>query len=281
MNNHNRLLALFAHPDDEAFTCGGVLARYAAAGARVALVCATRGEVGEISDPALATPETLGQVREAELRCACQQLGITDLTFLGYRDSGMADTPANHDPRAYANMPAETVVPQLVHLIRRLRPHGVITFDPNGGYGHPDHIAIHRHTVEAFHAAADPGRYPEHGRPWQAERLFYVVLARSFFLKMREYLAALGVDTSRFDARLEQGLGWPDDQVHITCDVSELVEVKWRAFQCHRTQINPESPFQRIPEAEFKHLIHQERFVLAWPEPPPGLQLTDLFADLG
>src|ERR671932_2725290 len=123
------LLALFAHPDDEAFGSGGTLARYAAEGVAVALVCATRGEVGEIADPALATPETLGDVREAELRCAARALGVGELLFLGYRDSGMAGTPTNEDPRALARAPAEEVVARLVGIIRRLRPQVLVTFD--------------------------------------------------------------------------------------------------------------------------------------------------------
>ena len=114
------LLAVFAHPDDEAFGTGGTLARYAGEGVRVALVCATRGEVGGIADPSLATRETLGQVRETELRCAAQALGISDVIFLGYRDSGMAGTPENEDPRAFVNIAAEEVVAQLMGIIRRL-----------------------------------------------------------------------------------------------------------------------------------------------------------------
>ncbi|MER3515271.1 MAG: GlcNAc-PI de-N-acetylase, partial [Chloroflexota bacterium] len=153
------LLSVFAHPDDESFGVGGTLAYYAAQGHRVALG-ATRGDVGEIADPALATPQTLGDVRTAELNCAAQVLGVSKIILLGYRDSGMAGTPENQDPRAFMNAPAEEVVERLVGIIRRLRPQVVITFDPYGGYGHPDHIAIHRHTVAAFHAAGDPARYP-------------------------------------------------------------------------------------------------------------------------
>ncbi len=124
-----RLLATFAHPDDEGFGTGGTLAHYAAAGGQAGLVCATRGEVGEISDPDLATPETLPEVREAELRCAGQKLGLSELTFLGYRDSGMAGTPENEDLRAFANAPAAEVVARLVGLIRRWRPQVIVTFD--------------------------------------------------------------------------------------------------------------------------------------------------------
>jgi LmbE family N-acetylglucosaminyl deacetylase len=175
------LLALYAHPDDEAFGMGGTLAHYAADGADVTLVCATRGEVGEIAEGVDATPETLGQVREAELRCAADTVGVRQLIFLDYRDSGMAGTPENADPRAFVNAPAEEVVPRLVGIIRRVRPQVVVTFEPNGGYGHPDHITIHCHTVTAFHAAADANLYPNQGPAWQAERLFYSAIPRSFF----------------------------------------------------------------------------------------------------
>jgi len=281
MNNSKRtLLALFAHPDDEAFGTGGTLARYAAAGADVTLVCATRGEVGEIAEGTDATPETLGQVREAELRCAAETVGVRELIFLDYRDSGMAGTPENADPRAFVNMPAEEVVPRLVGIIRRTKPQAVVTFEPNGGYGHPDHIAIHRHAVAAFRAAADSSLYADQGLAWQAARLYYTAIPRSFFLRMRDELAALGQDTSDF-ARFEDGAaGWPDDKVNVTMDVSDTVEAKWSALQCHRTQFGPGNLFRRLPEPLVKRMMSQEYFALAWPEPQPGLRLSDLFAGL-
>ena len=137
------------------------------------------------------------------MRCAAETMGISELIFLGYRDSGMVDTAENAD-RAYINAPAEEVIPRLVGIIRRVQPQVVVTFEPNGGYGHPDHIAIHRHTVAAFHAAADPSRYPEQGLAWQADRLFYTAIPRSFFLRMRDEMTALEMDTSQFD-RFEEG----------------------------------------------------------------------------
>ncbi len=271
---------MFAHPDDEAFGTGGTLACYASQGVQVYLVCATRGEAGEISDPSLATPETLGQVREEELRCAAETVGITELTFLDYRDSGMAGSPDNQDPRAFINAPAGEVVPKLVSIIRRLRPQVVTTFEPNGGYGHPDHIAIHHHTVAAFHAAAAPDQYPELGAPWQAERLYYTAIPRSFFLEMRQQLLELGEDTGDFDRFEEAGIGWPDEQVHVTVDVSGTVDSKWDALECHRTQFGPGNLFRRLPEERGKKLMSKEHFALAWPEPEPGLVLSDLFAGL-
>ena len=273
------LLAVFAHPDDEAFGTGGSLARYACQeGVQTWLVCATRGEVGEISDPSLATPETLGQVREGELRCAAETMGIAELIFLDYRDSGMAGTDENKDPRAFINAPAEEVIYRLVGIMRRLRPQVVTTFEPFGGYGHPDHIAIHKHTVAAFHAAADPQRWPELGPAWQAQRLFYTVIPRSFFLDMRNQMRSLGLDTSDLDVFDNPETGWPDDKVHVHLDVSATVESKWEALNCHRTQFGPGNLFRRLPEERAKKLMSQEHFALAWPEPPPGLRLPGLFA---
>jgi len=277
----HRLLAIFAHPDDEAFGTGGTLAHYAAEGANVYLVCATRGEAGEIADPSYATPETLGQVREAELRCAAETVGIKEVVFLGYRDSGMSGSPENADPRAFINAPASDVVPQLAGIMRRIRPQVVITFEPNGGYGHPDHIAIYRHTVAAFHAAADPAFHPEQGPAWRADRLFYTAIPRSFFLDMRDEMAARGMDTSEF-ARFEEGGGggWPDEAVNATINVAGSVEAKWEALHCHRTQFGPGNLFRRLPEDLVKRMMSREYFAQAWPEPSPGLRLAGLFDGL-
>lgn len=276
----NTLLACLAHPDDESFGLGGTMARLGANGTHVALVCATRGEVGEISDPALATPATLPQVREAELRCACNALNVDELIFLDYRDSGMAGTPENNDPRAFANIPAEEVVPRLVGLIRRLRPQAVVTFDPSGGYGHPDHIAIHLHTVAAFHAAAAASRYPEQGPAWQPERLLYVVFSRNFFAAMRQHFADMGIDTSDWDDGDERHMGWPDDQIDFVLDVSEAVEAKWAALECHRTQFGPDNPFQKIPFEVTRQMMSREFLVQVWPEPNGRPALPEIFAGL-
>ena len=275
------LLAVFAHPDDEAFGTGGSLACYASSGVNVVLICATRGEAGEISDPNFATPETLGQVREEELRCAAETVGVSELIFLDYRDSGMAGTPENEDPRAFINAPPDEVVSKLVRTIRHLKPDIVVTFEPNGGYGHPDHIAIHNHTVTAFHAAADPACDPDSGTAWQAKRLYYTAIPRSFFEEMRSQLEAMGEDTSEFDRFEEDGdSGWPDELINVTLDVSGTVDAKWEALECHRTQFGPGNLFRRLPDTQVKKLMSREYFTLAWPELQPGGQLPDLFAGL-
>ena len=275
-----RLLACFAHPDDEAFGTGGTLASYAAQGYEIQLVCATRGEAGEISDDQLATPATLGAVREAELRCAAETMGIAEPIFLNYRDSGMAGTAENNDPRAFVNIPPEQVVAQLVQIIRQVKPHVVVTFEPFGGYGHPDHIAIHRHTVAAFHAAADASQFPGLGESWQAERLFYTAIPRSFFVTMREKLAAMGADIDDLNAFDDPSRGWPDDQIHVVEDVTDTVQAKWGAMECHRTQFGPGNLFRRLPKEQVMELMSREYFAQAWPAPVEKLYLRGLFDGL-
>lgn len=272
------LLAVFAHPDDEAFGTGGTLARYASEGVAVTLVCATRGEAGEIAEGTGATPETLGEVRENELRCAAETVGVRELIFLGYRDSGMAGTPENEHPQAFVNAPAEQVVRQLVKIMRRVRPEVVVTFEPNGGYGHPDHIMIHRHTVTAFHASADPAQYPDLGAAWQAERLYYTAIPRSFFRRMFDEMTALGMDTSEYGWLLDgEDRGWPDENITAVVDVSDTVEAKWQALGCHRTQFGPGNLFRRLPDVTVKEMMSREHFSQAWPPPDGGFVATSLF----
>src|SRR3954471_24762381 len=156
------ILASCAHPDDEQ-GISGTLHACVQRGVRTGLLCATRGEVGEIADPSLATPETLGEVREQELRKAAEVLGFSNVYFLDYRDSGMDGTPENKDPRAFINADETEAVGKIVKVIREFKPTVIVTFDPTGGYGHPDHLAINRWTLKAFNMAADPACYPEAG----------------------------------------------------------------------------------------------------------------------
>ncbi|MCH9010362.1 MAG: PIG-L family deacetylase [Chloroflexi bacterium] len=275
-----RLLAVYAHPDDESFGSGGTIATCAADGVEVTLVCATRGEVGEIADATLATPETLPQVRERELRSAADALGIGEVIFLGYRDSGMAGTDDNEDPNALIKASEEEVVSALVEIMRKKKPHVVLTFEPGGGYGHPDHMAISRHTLLAVQASGDGRRFPDRGEPWSVSRLFYAVFTRGRMTAMRDQLAAIGQDTSRFDRRLAEGHGWPDGETHVDMDVSAHVEAKWAALRSHRTQQGTFTLFSRLPEDVAKRLMSLEAFALALPEVAPETRFSGLFGGL-
>lgn len=282
MTHPPTLLGIYAHPDDEILGPGGALARYAASGARVGLVIATRGEAGEIVRPGIATPETLAQVREQEMRCSASALGVQDLIFLDYRDSGMAGTPENEHPDALVNAPAAEVVRRLVAVIRRLRPHVVLTFEPYGGYGHPDHIAVNGHTLAAMAAAADPRQFRGEGEPWQVARLAYPLLPDELILEMKARVAAAGGDIAGYDELVEgrRAAGIPNYEAHAVLDVSDFIEQKWAAWNCHQTQFGPNSRFRRLPDSEMKALLSREYFNLAYPEPAPGLRLDDLFDGL-
>ncbi|MGD8463008.1 MAG: PIG-L family deacetylase [Anaerolineae bacterium] len=263
------LMAVLAHPDDESFGIGGTLARYSAdPEVRVVLVCATRGEAGEIADPSLATPEQLGAVRERELRCACQALGIDELHLLGYRDSGMAGAPENDHPLALTRADADEAVGKIVAHIRRERPDVIITFDETGGYGHPDHIAIHYLTETAFGAAADPAQYPqqiEQGLvPHQAAKLYFTAIPKRFFRNAVQTMQDLGMEIpERYLQRLEEPFGLPDEACTTDVYVPDFWDTKQAAIQCHATQLNPDSIFSALPSDVMRQLMAWECFQLA------------------
>lgn len=244
------LVTVFAHPDDETFGVGGSMAAAVDAGARVVTICATRGEVGEIADPSLATAETLGAIREAELRAACAELGVHDVRFLGYRDSGMEGTPENADPRAFANAPDQEVVERIAGHFRELRPDVVVTFEPGGVYGHPDHTKISRCATAAFDAVG-------------GTRLYYAGPSRSTFATLIADMKAAGVEGFPFQDTASFGVA--DEDITTVVDIHEQLARKKRALAAHRTQINPwlasltEEWLDRILARESFGLVRGER----------------------
>lgn len=272
-----RLLGLFAHPDDEG-SISGALLKYSISGDETGLVCATRGEVGEIADPALATPENLGQVREGEMRAAAEVLGVHNLWFLGYRDSGMAGTPENQDPRAFAQANAAEVVGKLVAIIRQFRPQVMVTFDESGAYGHPDHIAIYRHTTSAFYAAADAVQYPEHGPAHMVSKLYYTAFPRSFIREMGTWLQSQNYEGS-FSNLDPEKLGIPDEQISVWLNVEPWLETKNRSWSMHRTQMDPNNAMAQLPEEIQRRWRSHEYYQLAASRVGPDIAgENDLFA---
>jgi len=171
------ILVVRPHPDDESSATGGMLAHYHRRGIRTGVVICTGGEEGEILDPDLDPVgdfPRLREIRERELRDACRILGVSEVRLLGYRDSGMPDTPANQHPEAFHNADATEAAGRLVRIIRELRPRVMVTEPPGGGYAHPDHIRCYDVSADAFHAAADSRAYPEAGAPWQVEKLYAI-----------------------------------------------------------------------------------------------------------
>ena len=246
------VLAVFAHPDDEGFGCGGTLAALVAGGHRVTLICATNGDVGEISDPALATPETLPSVRQGELRSAMDLTGILDVRFLNYRDSGMQGWQDNHHPRSLFQAPEEKVVQQVEAVIREVRPDLVITHDSTGGYGHPDHVTICQRTVAAV----------ERCRNDNGPLLYYVCFPRSFFQRMWSKMVEFGLRPP-FSADDTDALGTPDDEVTTILDVGRYVATKKESLERHQTQIERDGPFSQLPNEFMEEIMSSEFFQLA------------------
>jgi LmbE family N-acetylglucosaminyl deacetylase len=256
----------------------GALLQYSISGVETGLVCATRGEVGEIADPSLATPENLGEVREGEMRAAAEVLGVHNLWFLDYRDSGMAGTADNQDPRAFAQASAAEVVGKLVRIIRQFRPQVMVTFDETGGYGHPDHIAIYRHTTSAFYAAADAMQYPEHGPAHMVSKLYYTAFPRSFVRQMGEWMKSQNYEGS-FSNLDPEKLGIPDELISVWLNVERWQEIKAQSWSMHRTQMDPNNALAQLPEEAVRKWRSSEYYQLAASRVGPDVgSENDLFA---
>ncbi|HZR00734.1 MAG TPA: N-acetyl-1-D-myo-inositol-2-amino-2-deoxy-alpha-D-glucopyranoside deacetylase [Chloroflexota bacterium] len=286
------LMVVHAHPDDESLGSGGTLQHYGRRGVRTVVVICTGGEAGEISDPALATPENLGEVRRREAEAAIAILGVDRLAWLGYRDSGMAGAPENDDPRCFFRAKLEDAVGRLVRLVREERPQVITSYDVNGIYGHPDHVMAHRVAQAAYWASGDPGRFPEAGPAWRVAKLYEQVNPRSNMVRMREVMRAAGVERRRdgetpedeerrFQERLQR-FAVPDDAVTTLIDIRPYVDKKREAVLAHRTQMGPDSRFARMPDELRRQLWTHERYrLVAGPcaPGPDGLE-DDLFAGI-
>lgn len=277
--NSSTIVAIFAHPDDEVFLVGGTLSKHAREG-RVVAVCATRGELGEIRDPTLADRENLGEVREGELRTAYGLLGVHDVRFLGYRDSGMDGTDGNHDARAFMNADPQEAVGRIVEILREVGPAAVITFEETGGYGHPDHLAIHQFVTEAFNAASDPNKYPELGDPIEPGRLFYAGFPRSMMKRMFSQAQEADHDASVFNEVDIEKLGLPDDAVHVVTDVADSFDIKRSAMRAHGTQYQEDGPLSQVPEEMLREFAAHEYFQFGGGVDLPARRpLKSLFAE--
>jgi len=254
------------------------MAHYSGRGMPVTMVCATRGEVGEISEGSAATPETLGQYREQELRDAMEVLGVSDVRFLEYRDSGMYGTPENADPRAFVNAPADTVVESLVRIIRERQPEVIVTWDESGGYGHPDHIATYHHATAACGAAADAARYANAGDAWSTPRLYYVALPMKEFAAIMEEMREVGSDTPNVLEDDERMASLPRVEPNCIVDVLPYFERKLEAMLTHKTQISDMDPFMRLPVETQRRFFGREFFYRAHPLLNDGATIDDLFA---
>ncbi|MEV7600726.1 mycothiol conjugate amidase Mca [Kitasatospora sp. NPDC089797] len=273
-----RLLTVHAHPDDESSKGAATLARYAAEGVDVLVATCTGGERGSVLNPALDRPEVradLTRIRRAEMAAAREILGVRQ-HFLGFVDSGMPGPGEPLPEDCFAALPVEVAAAPLVALIREFRPHVVITYDETGGYPHPDHVMTHRVAVEAFEAAADPGRHPGRGEPWQVAKLYYhLALSLAWFRTLHDAMTERGVP-SGMDGILA---GWPDTPpalattTRIAC--AEQFAVRDAALLAHATQVQPGVAFMAHPRDIEREVwptedYHLARTVLPSPGGPAG-----------
>jgi LmbE family N-acetylglucosaminyl deacetylase len=277
-SSQKRLLVVLAHPDDESFGPGGTLALYAQRGAEVTLICATRGEVGSLPAEMEGKVDNIAALREHELRCAVEILGLKDVIFLGYRDSGMPGSSDNQHPNALYAAPVEEVAEKVEEHIRLIKPQVIITFDPVGGYHHPDHIAIQRATLLAFNNASSEISNFENLPPHQAQKLYYHTFPRRLMKIAVRLLPLFGQDPTRFGRNNDIDLlaiTKEDFPVHARINYRPVADIKEAASACHHSQQDPGThSFLRIIE---RIIGNKESFMRAYPPAPDGLREHDLF----
>lgn len=247
------LVTFHAHPDDECIATGGVIAAAVDAGHRVVLVVATRGEVGEVDDGVLGDGETLAQRREAETARAGEILGIARIEFLGYRDSGMVDTPDNDAPGSFWTADVEEAAQRLATILREEQAEALTIYDDNGNYGHPDHIQVHRVGVRAAEIAG-------------TARVYEATLNRDAVQRLirdrRDEAIAAGVEFPE-DVDDPDGftMGVPEQRITTTVDVSAFVDRKREALAAHASQVDETSFFLAMPAEIFREMFGTEWFI--------------------
>jgi N-acetyl-1-D-myo-inositol-2-amino-2-deoxy-alpha-D-glucopyranoside deacetylase len=273
-----RLLAVLAHPDDETFGMGGTLAMYAHQGAEVSLVCATRGEVGEMDAEYMQGFSSIADRRESELRCAAGLLGLKGVYFMGYRDSGMPGSPDNQHPQALYAQPLEKLVRDVVHYIRLIRPQVVLTFDPIGGYRHPDHIAIQRATEKAFYAACKDD-IQDDLPPHTPQKLYFHIMPHGMLQAGVFILRLTGQDPRRFGKNKDIDLvsiaevSFP---THAKIGYRPVAHLRDEASACHASQGG--NQMSRGAFAWLRRVfVSTENFMQAYPPPEDHHVARDLF----
>jgi LmbE family N-acetylglucosaminyl deacetylase len=257
------LVSFHAHPDDECIATGGVIRKAADDGHRVVIVVATGGEQGEIPEGLLTDSETLAQRRTVETRESADILGAERLEFLGYLDSGMMGWDANSAPGSFWTASVEEAARKLAAILREEDADVLTVYDDNGGYGHPDHIQVHRVGVRAAEIAG-------------TARVYQSTMNRDHMReRMRTMAERNGTEVPDLD---ENQFGKPEAELTAAVDVSDYAEAKRAAMRAHQSQISPESFFLAIPDEAFRGAFGTEWFIRAGQG--PGITETDLMAGL-
>jgi len=259
------MVSFHAHPDDEAIATGGTLAKAAAAGHRVVLVSATRGEHGEVAEGVLGAGEALGQRRERELAQAAEVLGVDRVEFLGYVDSGMMGTPENEASGSFWSADVEEAARKLAALLAEERADVLTVYDHHGNYGHPDHIQVHRVGVRAGELAG-------------TAKVYEATVDRDHIRQLMTRAKEMGVPDVPDVEGVDETMGMPGDAITTRVDVRAYLDSKRRAMAAHASQISETSFFLAMPPEAFEQTWGTEWFILRGA--PPGTRENDLFNGL-
>jgi LmbE family N-acetylglucosaminyl deacetylase len=266
------LMAIHAHPDDEVISTGGVLARYAGEGVRTVVVTCTDGSQG--FGPGGVMPgepghdrDAVAETRREELLRSCSILGVAELEMLGYRDSGMAGWTGNREPDAFCNLPVDHAAARVAELIERYDPQVVVTYDDNGGYGHPDHIQTHRIAV----AAVD--------RTNTVAKLYFTARSQAQASRMLELRQQLQLERRPGRPARAAATGIPEEDITTTVDTRVGLERKRAALLAHDSQL-ADTVWVKVDADDFADLFGQESFVRARDHSGAPVPETDLFAGL-
>jgi N-acetyl-1-D-myo-inositol-2-amino-2-deoxy-alpha-D-glucopyranoside deacetylase len=274
------LMTVHAHPDDESIGTGGIIAKYAREGIKTVLVHCTRGEMGDVQDPAFVPPVpgmAMADIRMHELKAAISLLGIRSTHYLGYRDSGMAGHPENQNPAVFAQADVEEASLRLARIIREEKPHVVVTYDEYGVYGHPDHIMTNVVTTKSFFMAGNPEiRTADNLPPWSPKKLYYLAIPMERIRKIRT------MEKDRDPEKLPPTslVGTPEDEITTVIDVSDVLDVKFNAIFIHKSQIGPASFFRKMSEEQIQVMFAREYFVCKHGCRASDAKETDLFEGL-
>jgi LmbE family N-acetylglucosaminyl deacetylase len=266
------LMAVHAHPDDEASTTGGILAKYAAEGIRTVLVTCTNGELGDTPDVAAGEQghgddhdtETVVALRTRELEDSCRVLGVSHLEMLGFHDSGMEGWPQNDAPGSFWSTPVDEAAKPLIALMQKYQPDVVVTYDDYGFYGHPDHIQAHRITMAALEATGSDAT------------VYFPTFRRSGMPAFRELMEKAGMEPPPID---ENEFGAPDEDIAAVVDCREYAQQKMDALKAHVSQAG-NIFFIHFPMEVFAEVFGEEAFVRERPAWDGGPPVDDLFAGL-
>ncbi|MET8911765.1 mycothiol conjugate amidase Mca [Micromonospora sp. NPDC004551] len=283
MSTPLRLLAVHAHPDDESSKGAATLARYAAEGVDVLVATCTGGERGDILNPAADRPEVradLGRARAAEMAAAAAVLGVRQ-RFLGFVDSGLPGDGAELPADAFARLPVDVAAAPLVALVREFRPQVIVSYDPSGGYPHPDHLLTHRVARHTFAAAADSAAYPGSGPAWAAAKLYYLLsFGRSWFRVLHDATLAAGLPSAMEEVLRELPEDLPEPRVTTRVECAGYFATRDRALLAHTTQADPAHPFFAHSREIERRVWPTEDYELAEARVPVSLPEDDLFAGL-